>query len=160
MHVYGLDISYSNLLQDYLSNPKERTKVGSSFVCWVDILSGVPRVTILGPLLFNISLCNMFLISKTVYFTVYTDDNIPFEITDNIYIYIFFFSIWVFFHEHSQITGLQGKGEGISLTPHYHFHPLHRHLDISRVITAESSTLHIASSWTWTENVWFPSASH
>ena len=35
-----------------------------------------------------------------------------------LYIYIFFFSIWVFFHEHSRITGLQGKGEGISLTPH------------------------------------------
>ena len=25
-----------------------------------------------------------------------------------------FFSIWVFFHEHSQITGLQGNGEDIS----------------------------------------------
>ena len=59
-----------------------------------------------------------------------------------------FFSIWVFFHDHSRITGLQGKGEGISLTPHYHFHPLHRHLDISRAITAESSPLHIASSRT------------
>ena len=41
---------------------------------------------------------------------------------------IILFSILVFFHEHSRITGLQGKGEGISLTPHYHFHPLHRHL--------------------------------
>ena len=57
-----------------------------------------------------------------------------------------FFSIWVFAHDHSRITGLQGKGEGISLTPHYHFHPLHRHFDISRAITAESSPLHIASS--------------
>ena len=45
----------------------------------------------------------------------------------------------VFFHKHSQITGLQGKGEGISLTPHYPFHLLNRHLDISQVITAESS---------------------
>ena len=58
---------------------------------------------------------------------------------------IFFFSIWVFYHDHSRITGLQGKGEGISLTPHYHFHPLHRHLDISRTITAESSPLYIAT---------------
>ena len=33
-----------------------------------------------------------------------------------------FFSIWVFFYEHSRITGLQRKGEGISLTYHYHFH--------------------------------------
>ena len=38
--------------------------------------------------------------------------------------------------------------EGISITPHYHFHPLHRHLDISRAITAESSPLHIGSSRT------------
>ena len=57
----------------------------------------------------------------------------------------FFFSIWVFFHNLSRIKGLQGKGEGISLTPHYHFHLLHRHLDISQVITAGSSPLHIAA---------------
>ena len=72
---------------------------------------------------------------------------------------VFFFSMWVFFHEHSRITGLQGKGEGISLTPQYHSPPLHRHLDISRAITPESSPLHIASSRTRTGNLWFPSAS-
>ena len=38
--------------------------------------------------------------------------------------------VWVFFHDHSQFTGQQEKGEGISLTPLYHFHPLYRHLDI------------------------------
>ena len=67
-----------------------------------------------------------------------------------------FVSIWLFFHEHSRIKGLQGKGECISLTPHYHFHLLHRHLDISRAITAKSSTLHIASSRSQTGNLWFP----
>ena len=56
----------------------------------------------------------------------------------------------------TRITGLQGKGEGISLTPHYHLHPLHRHLDISREITAESSSLHITSL---TGNLWFLSTS-
>ena len=71
----------------------------------------------------------------------------------------FFFSIWVFFQEHSRFTGQQGKGEGIYLTPLYHFHPLHRHLDISRAIAAESSPLHIAGSQTGTGNLWFPSAS-
>ena len=71
----------------------------------------------------------------------------------------FFFSIWVLFHEHSRITGLQGKGEGISLTPHNDFHPLNKHLDISRAITAESTPLHIVNSRTQTGNLWFPSAS-
>ena len=58
----------------------------------------------------------------------------------------------------SRITELQEKGEGISLTPHYHLHLLHRHLDISRVITVESSPLDIGSSWTQTGNLWFLSA--
>ena len=50
-----------------------------------------------------------------------------------------FFSIWVFFHEHSRFTGQQGKGEATSLTPFGHFNPLHRHLGINRAVTAESS---------------------
>ena len=80
---------------------------------------------------------------------------------DNVFFFFFFFffSIWVFFHEHSRFTGQQGKGEGIYLTPLYHFHPLHRHLDISRAITAESSPLHIAGSRSRTGNLWFPSSS-
>ena len=32
---------------------------------------------------------------------------------------LFFFSVWVFFHKHSRIKELQGKGEDISLTAHY-----------------------------------------
>ena len=72
----------------------------------------------------------------------------------------FVLSIWVFFHEHSRITGLHGKGESISLTPHYHFHPLHKHLDITQAIAAGSSPLHIASRRTRrTGNLWFSSAS-
>ena len=51
----------------------------------------------------------------------------------------FFSFSWVFFHEHSRFTWQQGKGEAISLKPPYHFHPLHRYLDISQAITTESS---------------------
>ena len=51
------------------------------------------------------------------------------------------------------------RGEGIPLTHHYHFHPPHRHLDISRAITAESSSPYIGSSRTRTGNLWFPSVS-
>ena len=69
--------------------------------------------------------------------------------------FFFFFSKWVFFHEHSRMTGLQGKGEDISLTPHYQIHPLRRHLDISWAITAESSPLHMVSSRTRTGNFGF-----
>ena len=66
----------------------------------------------------------------------------------------FFFSIWLFLHDHSWITGLKGKGDGISLIPYYHFHLLHRHLDISREITTDSSPLRLGSSRT--ESNWEP----
>ena len=68
-----------------------------------------------------------------------------------------FFPIWVFFHEESLFTGQLGKSEAISLTSLFHFHQLHRHLDISQAITAGSSPLNIASSRSRTWNLWFPS---
>ena len=68
-------------------------------------------------------------------------------------------SMWVFFHEHSRITGLHEKEGSISLTPRYYSHPLHRHLGISWAIAAESSRLHVASSRTGTGNLWFARAS-
>ena len=73
--------------------------------------------------------------------------------------HILVFAIWGFFYEHSRFTAQQGKGEAISLTPLYHFHPLHRHLDISWANTGESSPLHVANSRIRTMNLWFPNAS-
>ena len=70
-----------------------------------------------------------------------------------------FFSIWVFFHEHSQFTGQQGKGGGYLYNSSLPLPPLQKHLDISRAITAESSALRIAGSRTRTRNRWFLSAS-
>ena len=72
---------------------------------------------------------------------------------------IFFFSIWVFFHEHSQFIGQQGKGEALfnsSVTPPPP--PASRTLDIGRSFSSRSSILHISGSWTRTGNLWFPSA--
>ena len=80
------------------------------------------------------------------------ENNFQGEIKSIFHPIFFFFSIWVFFHEHSRFARQQGKGEGIYLTPLYHFHPLHGHLDISRAIAAESSPLHIAGSRTRTGN--------
>ena len=61
---------------------------------------------------------------------------------------LYFCSIWAFFYEHLRFAGQPWKGEGVSLTPLCHFHPLCRHLDISWAIATESSPLHIASSRT------------
>ena len=69
---------------------------------------------------------------------------------------ILFFSIYVFFQEHSRFTGQEGKEEAISLTPFYHLQLLYRHLHIIWVITAESAPLHTANSRAQTGHHKFP----
>ena len=51
--------------------------------------------------------------------------------------FLFFFFYQGFFSWISWFKGQQGEEKAISLTPLYHFHQLHRYLDISQVIAAE-----------------------
>ena len=69
LHAYGLDIDSLNIIQDYLSNRKQRTKVDSFHSSWEAIISGVPQISILGLILSNIFMRDMFLILKATYFT-------------------------------------------------------------------------------------------
>ena len=53
-------MSRSMLVCDYLSDRSQKTKVGSSFSDYLDIIYGVPQGSMLGPLMFNIDLCDLF----------------------------------------------------------------------------------------------------
>ena len=84
LYAHGIDIDSLNILQDYLSNRKERTKVDSFYCSCEVILPGVPQGSVLGPILFNIFMCDMFLILGTTCVTGYADDNTPFAVIENI----------------------------------------------------------------------------
>ena len=75
LHAYGFDLASLKILQDYLTNRKQKTKVDLFYSSQEKILPGVLQGFILGPLLFNIFMCDLFLILKTTSFTGNADDN-------------------------------------------------------------------------------------
>ena len=83
LHSYGTSLASLKLPTDYLTNRKQRTKVETSYSSWEDIKHGVPQGSILGPLLFNIFVCDMFLMLEHTYFASYGDENTPYTVNEN-----------------------------------------------------------------------------
>ena len=72
---YGLVNGSLNLLLDYLSFGKQRTKVGSAYSKWSKIRFGIPQGSILGPLLFSIFINDIFMIIERSDICYFVDDN-------------------------------------------------------------------------------------
>ena len=76
---YELERNALKLIYVYLSNRSQKTKVGSSFSTYLDIVYGVPQGSILGPLLFNIDLCDLFFENYSSDFANFADDTTHYE---------------------------------------------------------------------------------
>ena len=64
-----------SLLDSYISNRKQPIKINSILCSWSDIQKGVPHVSILGPLLFNVFINDIFYFVKKGTLYNYADDN-------------------------------------------------------------------------------------
>ena len=79
LEAYGFGKSALGYIFSYLNDRKQRTKVNNSYSEWSRIRHGVPQGSILGPLLFNIDINDIFFFVGSD-IANYADDNTPYSV--------------------------------------------------------------------------------
>ena len=75
LEAYGIGNCSLNFLLEYLTFRKQRIKNGSAYSKWSKIRRGIPQRSILGLILFNIFINDIFMIIEQSAICNFADDN-------------------------------------------------------------------------------------
>ena len=75
LHAYGFDLTFLEYILSYLTNREQSPRINAVYSLYEIILSGVPQGSILGPIISNISLNDLFYFIVNSEIHNYADDN-------------------------------------------------------------------------------------
>ena len=78
LNFHGINLDALQLLGSHLSKRHQRVKVNSTLSDWKEIRFGVPQESVLGPLLFNVFVYDIFLFVRCTNICNYADDTTVF----------------------------------------------------------------------------------
>ena len=85
LHAYGFSKNSLSIILSYLSDRWQRVKINATFSSWKELIQGIPQGSVLGPLLFNIYLNDLFFI-LTSCICNFADDTTPYVCTLSLYL--------------------------------------------------------------------------
>ena len=83
LHAYGFSTDALGVLLSYLQHRWQRVKINTTFSSWNQLLQGVPQGSVLGPILFNIYINDVFFALKGVDICNFADDTTPYVCDSN-----------------------------------------------------------------------------
>ena len=76
LHAYGVSREAFDLLCSYLTNRTQRVKISTVKSDWAKLIKGVPQGSVLGPMLFNVSINGLtYVVENTCPLYNHADDN-------------------------------------------------------------------------------------
>ena len=78
LNAYEFILLALKLIYDYLSYRKQRTRVNNPYSEWLAVMFGISQGSILGLLIFNIVLADLFLTHSDIDITNFANDNTPY----------------------------------------------------------------------------------
>ena len=84
LHAYGFSTDALEVLLSYLQDRQHRVKINTTFSSWTQLLQGVPQGSVLGPILFNIYINDIFFALKGVDILNFSDDTTPYVCDPNL----------------------------------------------------------------------------
>ena len=79
VYAYRVDMPSLKLTNSYLSKRRQRVKINDVYSSWSEILFVILQGSILGPLLFNVFICDLFMFLPKNDIANYADDNTPYS---------------------------------------------------------------------------------